>query len=54
MRQLEMRVAVDEARKQIGVGEMQRLHAAGFRHTRVRPDGGDSARGVNKNGAVLK
>ena len=53
MHQLEMRVAVDEARQKLGIGKMQRLRALRRWHLLVGPDRRDSAARVNKNGAVL-
>src|SRR2546426_750533 len=53
MRELQVRVAIDEPGHQLRVGKMQRVGARGLRHAIVRADGRDPAVCVNKNGAVL-
>ncbi len=52
--ELEVRVAVDETRHELGIAKLDRLSAARGRDARVRADGGDPAVCVNKNGAVLE
>jgi len=54
MRQLQMRVTVDEAGQQLGVGKVERPNAARRRYTGIWSDGRDPSSVVNKNGAVLE
>src|SRR5690349_2113994 len=53
VRELEVRVAIDEAGQQLRVGEMQGLRVSRLRHLRIRSDRRDPAVCINKNGAVL-
>ena len=52
--QLEMGVAIDEARHQLAVGQMQGTRGVRRRHSCVRSHRRNSPALVNKNGAVLK
>lgn len=49
-----MRVAVDQARNEDRVGELEALRASGSGDTGMVAKGGDLAFCVNKNGAVLE
>ncbi len=53
MGELEMGMAIDEPRRELRIGKMERLHAARGWDGAVWTDRGDATVCINENGAIL-